>query len=61
MASAPSVSQQTYAGLCVFKPPPPAPVSTTVDVAFEQYKHEVWRNIPLRARLNVQAFFDDAP
>eukprot|EP00974_Lingulodinium_polyedra_P087435 8475120-Lingulodinium_polyedra.AAC.1 len=58
MAEAPPVLQQSYSGLCTFEPAPPAPVSTTVDVEFEQARHRMRMNIPLRARLNAEAFLD---
>eukprot|EP00974_Lingulodinium_polyedra_P098623 9559129-Lingulodinium_polyedra.AAC.1 len=36
----------------------PAPVSTTVDVEYEQRRFQLWSNIPLRARLNAEAYLD---
>eukprot|EP00974_Lingulodinium_polyedra_P014799 1431350-Lingulodinium_polyedra.AAC.1 len=58
MANAPPVLQQPYSGLCTFEPPQVAPVSTTVDVEFEQSRLRMWLNIPLRVRLNAEAFLD---
>eukprot|EP00974_Lingulodinium_polyedra_P035343 3392935-Lingulodinium_polyedra.AAC.1 len=50
--------QQAYSGLVTFGKARPPPVSTTVDVGYEQRRSHLWANLPLRARVNAMAYLE---